>query len=220
MAAEKDEKPKIPCVLDPINLNDPYQFGELSRQRAACGWHFEPEKIESWRKAIDAKTKALFWINLRKPTAGALNEECVDNRVGHISLDSDKDPPDDRLAKPDKSVLEISSLYVLPEYRRLGLASAAVKQLESRAKIEPYGSPDCKAITVNTVSRRYLRDEGEECQRIRLARALMPRDLGFSTEEWYERLGYVTFQEEYVYQEKLLDGTEVKLLAALMRKEI
>lgn len=205
-----------------MNLHDPYQFGELRRQRAACGWNFEPETIESWRAATDAKTKALFWITI--PLADAESQSVKGgsspNRVGHISLDSDKEPPDYEMAKPDKSVMEISTLYILPEYRRMGLATAAVAQLESWARVEPYGSPDCKVLTVNTISKRYTEEEGEQWRGLFLKRGLKAPDRGWSTERWYEGMGYVKWKEEYVWQEKVPDGTEVRLMGAFMRKDL
>jgi GNAT superfamily N-acetyltransferase len=207
-----------------MNLHDPYQFGELRRQRTACGWNFEAKTIESWRAAMDGKTKALFWITI--PLADPPSEESQSvkgesspNRVGHISLDSDKQPPDYEMAKPDKSVMEISTLYILQEYRRMGLATAAVVQLEGWAKVEPYGSPNCKALTVNTISKRYTEDEGEQWRGLFLKRGLTAPDRGWSTEEWYESMGYVKWKEEYVWNERVLDGMEIKLMAAFMRKD-
>jgi GNAT superfamily N-acetyltransferase len=213
---------KTRCTLKPLDLNDPTQYEELRLQRVQCGWFYQPEKLDVWRREMEAKTKALFWIMLPADLLnGSSNDEQHQPRcAGHISLDSDKDPPDHELANPDKSVLEISTMYILPRYRRFGLATSATLQLERWAKTEPFGSPHCKAVTVNTLSKRYLQDDSEEWRGVLERLGMRDDDMSWSREEWYERLGFVKFKEQAVYEERLVDGRVVKLWASFMRKEI
>lgn len=220
MSPQPNSKSKPQCTLEPMDLADPYQFGELRRQRAACGWSFEVETLESWRAAMAAKTRALFWITIPINSEEPSKDSSPSNRVGHISLVSEQEPPNYEMAKPDKSIMELSTLYILPEYRRMGLATAAVVQVERWAKCEPYGSPNCKALTAYTISKRYTEEDGEQWRGLFLKRGIPPPDRGWSTEAWYQGMGYVTWKEEYVWNEQLLDGTKVKIMAAFMRKDM
>ena len=38
------------CSLEPINLYNGYEYGELRRQRVLCGWDYEVEKLEKWKR--------------------------------------------------------------------------------------------------------------------------------------------------------------------------
>lgn len=203
------------CSLEPINLRNGYEFGELRRQRVLCGWHHDVEILESWKRHMDAKTRSLFWIILP-----AIDSKSSPNRVGHICLNSECDPPEPDLANPDKSVVEISTFFILPEYRHGGLGRIVVEMLESYAKKEPYGSTNCKAITINTISRRYTEDDGDEWRGVYARRGLKAPPKGKSMEDWYARMGYVKWKEEPRYQDRLHDGTEVKLIAVFMKKTI
>ena len=201
--------------LEPINLYDGYEYGELRRQRVLCGWDYEVEKLEKWKRDMDAKTRSIFWINLP-----ATDSKSCPNPVGHIGLNSERDPPELDLANPDKSVMEISTFFILPEHRHGGLGRTAVEMVESYATKEPYGSPNCKVITINTISRRYTENDGDEWRGVYARRGLRAPPKGKSVEDWYASMGYVKWKEEPRYPDRLQDGTEVKLIAVFMKKTI
>jgi len=213
----KGENTSQECSLEPMNLHDGFEFGELRRQRIACGWNHEREVIECWRNDMDAKMKTLFWITIRASTS---DKEPSPNRAGHISLTYQKDPPDLEMANPDKSAIEISNLFILPEYRKLGLATQALAMVEELAKSEPYGGPNCKALTLNTASKRYWDDDGDEWRGLWLKAGLNVPERGWSLEHWYETMGFVKFKEAPTYETSALDGTELKWWASFMKKMI
>jgi GNAT superfamily N-acetyltransferase len=200
------------CNLVPVNLHEKTQFEELRRQRVLCGW--DQDHVSQWRDAMDAKLKSLFWIHV-KPAA-----EDDYKMAGHISLDSQASPPDPELANPDRSVMTISTFFIFPEHRSGGIGRAAMETLEGYATHEPYGSPDCKEIALTTISRRYTEDDGEEWRGVYKRRGMDAPIKGRSNEDWYVRQGYVKFKEEPRYRDRLLDGTEIMLLASFLRKPL
>lgn len=163
------------CILEPINLYDQSQYDELLRQRILCGWCYDHDTLNFWRDLMDAKKKALFWIHpVSQP----------DLRIGHVSLDSEAEPPDLGIANPhDKSVLLIASFFILAEHRGGGIGRSVMETLEGLAKEEPYGSPNCKATSVVTLSRRYFEnDEDRARYEAWDGRPAPPR--GTSNEDW------------------------------------
>lgn len=221
MVPMEPEKAKANCILEPINLHNPVEFDELQRQRVKCGWYHEREFIEKWRKMADEQTKSMFWI-VPIHLIGTPSPACF---VGHIAFQSvsneNRDASDSELdmANPDKSVLLISTFFILPEYSGGGLGRAAMEELEVMTRIEPYGSLKCKALTLHTASRRYVEDDEGEWRRVRegLVQTLPPK--GRSVEDWYTRMGYVKWKEEPRYPEKLADGSDVVLVASFLKKE-
>ncbi len=195
-------------IIRPMNLYDQAEFEELLQQRIICGWNDKPAYIIRWREMMDSKQKSLFWINLPD----------TKTRVGHISLDSSTDPPDLELANPDKSVLTIATFFILPEHRSAGLGRLAMDVMEDWATKEPYGSPNCKAIAVNTLDRRYTESDSEEWRIWAKLRPIQLPPKGRSTEDWYARRGYVKWKEEPRYPEKTLDGQDILLNAVFLRK--
>lgn len=187
------------CTLEPANLRDQAQADELLRQRKICGWKSKPEDITSWQERTAARTNTLFWI---KPTAQP------DLQVGHISLDK----------VGDGSSLKIADLFVLPEHRGGGIARAAFQTLEEWATTEPYGSKNCKALLVDTLSRRYSEEDEYRLEYFRLT-GVEPKPKGATNEEWYTRMGYVKYKEEpsYPARENRPCGL---LLASFLKKEI
>jgi hypothetical protein len=93
-----------------------------------------------------------------------------------------------------------------------------MRLVEEMAVVEPYGSPRCRFITLNAQSKRYLYDEGPEWRGLWARLGMTPP--AFSIQEWYESLGYVSWKEEPLYEERTLDGEVVKLWEAYMRKEV
>jgi GNAT superfamily N-acetyltransferase len=209
------EQASVKCVLKPLDLHNREDFDELLRQRIVCGWNNELSCLEGWRKAADEGTSSMFWIIPQ----GAAESTATNRPVGHVALESASNPPDLEIANPDKSVMTISTLFILPEHRGGGLARDAVRAIEAYAKLEPYGSPACRTLTLHTLSKRYAED-GDEWPKIFIRMGLEPPAKGPSVEEWYERMGYVRWKEEPRYRDKLPDGREGLLLAAFLRKDI
>ncbi|RHZ60752.1 hypothetical protein CDV55_100689 [Aspergillus turcosus] len=202
------------CILEPAILDDRDQFAELQRQRTICGWFSDPQTLQKWKQKQQENLKALFWITITIPD----DENGIRIRAGHIALDAYCSPPDPELARADKSVLTISSFFVLPEYRSYGLGLRTMRLIEEMAVVEPYGSPRCRFITLNALSKRYVYDEGPEGRGLWGRMGMEPP--AFSIQEWYESLGYVSWKEEPLYEERTLDGEVVKLWEAFMRKEV
>jgi len=99
--------------------------------------------------------------------------------IGHISLDREDFPeapgmePVTSLAMPDGSCLTITTLFVrtksvltcsifadrhaqvLPEFRKYGIATWAMLELERMAQDPRYGSTNCRAVAINTLSERH-----------------------------------------------------------------
>jgi GNAT superfamily N-acetyltransferase len=205
-------------ILEPMNLYNTTEFDELLRQRVICGWDYSPSDLEAWRAAADAKTASNFWV-----VPPSLSQLPAPQRyAGHISMSSKSEPPD------DTPIRHIANLFILPEHRRGGLGRAAVQGLEAWAKVqpygsEPYGSPGCKAITLNAISRRYIEDDGEEWRglytRVCTSLGIETPAKGTGNEDWYIRMGYVKYGEQPMYP-VILDGSKILLLATLLRKEL
>jgi GNAT superfamily N-acetyltransferase len=195
-----------------MNLHDKGQFEELYRQRVLCSW--DKDCVPAWRDAMDAGFKSLFWIHTNDST------EDSPQIAGHISLDSSASPPDPQLARSDRTLMTICTFFILPELRSGGLGRAAMELLESYATKEPFGSPKCEAIALTTISRRYTEDDGDEWRGIYKRRGMKLPTKGRSLEDWYVRQGYVKFKEEPRYHDRMLDGTELVLLASFLRKEL
>ncbi|KAE8155338.1 hypothetical protein BDV25DRAFT_146502 [Aspergillus avenaceus] len=114
--------------------------------------------------------------------------------------------------------MTIHSFFILPDYRAYGLGRHAMRLAEALAVEEPYGSPNCRAIALTGLSKRYIYDDAPEW------RGIWPR-LGmevpsFSIQEWYEKLGYVSWKEEPLYEETALDGEVIPLVEAFMKKRV
>ena len=201
-------------ILEPMNLYSPTEFNELLRQRVICGWDYSPSDLQAWRAAADAKTAFNFWV-----VPPLLSQLPAPQRyAGHISMSSKTEPPDDTTP-----VRHISNLFILPEHRLSGLGRAAVQGLEARANVEPYGSPGCKVITLNAISRRYIEDDREEWRgfytRVCSSLGIETPAKGTGNEDWYIRMGYVKYGEKPMYP-VVLDGSKILLLATLLRKEL
>ncbi|KAK4161316.1 hypothetical protein QBC43DRAFT_323831 [Cladorrhinum sp. PSN259] len=208
--------PASKLILEPMDLHNQSQFGELLRQRIVCGWHNTASAIEQWRTEADAGARAMFWVVPQKLSY----LEAPQRWGGHIGMLNQTSPPDLELANPDKSILHIASLFIYPEHRGGGIGRAAVEALEGWAKVEPYGSPSCKWITIHTLHRGYIEDDGEEWRGIWKKFGQSPPEKGTGNEDWYLRMGYVKWKEAPKYQEKFPDGTEVTLLASYLRKSL
>jgi len=233
-----------------VNFDEEHEREALYRQRLICGWGEEridkwrkaverkeryffwiavpattpmPDtKIENQQQNNDAIARLS-----RNPDA--IDEDDDSNSrtsdyygVGHIALDwIDPEYPDSTLCcTPDGSKLQISSLFVLPSFGQSGIGAFAMDTLEMQARQPPYGSTNCKAVFINTMSSRYFNPggiEGPDGIGIWGHNGLAPpmRDNGI----WYAKRGYVKFQEGIRYGLKLPSGKEVKFYADYMRKD-
>ncbi len=207
-------------ALEPMDLHDAVQFTELQRQRILCGWDHSTSVLESWRAANDAKAQAMFWV-----VPPSLTQSPSPQRyAGHIAMSKktydNHDGVDDVL--PDMTVMNLATLFILPEHRGRGLAKSAVRALEGLARVEPYGWPGCKAMTLNTLARRYV--EEDEWRAIaaephrRMGTELPAK--GTSNEDWYARMGYVKWKEMELYEVMMEDATEFKFAASFMWKAL
>ncbi|RHZ48586.1 uncharacterized protein CDV56_105045 [Aspergillus thermomutatus] len=211
------------CTLVPINLHNPAEYAELQSQRVQCGWDADDTKILSWREKQDQNLKSFFWITLPATSTPGDNtdnrtEEKLAIRAGHISLDSYADPPDPELARADKSVLTIQNFFIRPEYRCNGLGGKVMDLVEGMASQEPWGSPACRFVTVNALSRRYFYEEGPEG--LGLWEILEEKKPAMCNVDWYARRGYVCWKSEPRYRERLKSGEEIMIMADFLRKAV
>ncbi|PLB54700.1 hypothetical protein P170DRAFT_432327 [Aspergillus steynii IBT 23096] len=210
--------------LIPIDLHDPSQFAELLAQRIQCGWDNDPAHLLHWRSKIDENLKSLFWITVTSPNPSLSDYSFSDSdsepefRAGHISLDSYSDLNDPLLANPDRSALIVQNLFIKPEYQRLGLGHKAMNLLEALAPTEPYGSPNCKYVTLSTLSKRHFEVDSPMWE---TARAILPPGyLNFCVPEWYEKRGYVLWKSLWRKYEPSGEKRGLELMVDLMRKEV
>lgn len=203
--------PEEPCTLIPINLHNPAEFAELKQQRRKCGWDYDDANLIAWRDKQDANLKSFFWITVPSQSTDANAPRSI--RAGHISLDSYANPPDPELATADRSNLTIQTFFIDPVHRG-GLGRKAMDIVEAMASEEPYGSPKCKYLTLNGLSRRYFYEEThfwDKLDRVRPAVCAV---------EWYERRGYVYWKSEPRYHEPLLEGEDAIIWADFLRKPL
>lgn len=200
-------------ILEPMNLHDTVQFDELLRQRIICGWAKTTSTLESWRAAIDKGTLAMFWV----VPPSVVDQPAPQRLIGHISTQKKFGSPDGPPA------VHIADLFILPEHRLKGFGGAAVRALESWAKDEPYGSPDCKSITLNALNMRYIEDDGPEWRpfyaRVCASLNIPMPEKGTSNEDWYARMGYLKERVDPMYP-VTLDGKDILLLATSLRKPL
>jgi GNAT superfamily N-acetyltransferase len=192
--------------LLPINLDDATECSVLHGQRILCGWG--QDKIAAWRESMRKGERALFWIALplemRKDDVAILKRDAETEAfipAGHVSLDKVDEPspgmdPDPTLVAPDSSVLTVSSLFVHPVFTGCGLGRFALRECEQLAQQEPYGSTNCRCLSLWTLSERYAAGGEEGWDGLgrweRLGMAVPKRPTG----PWYESLGYKKYKEE------------------------
>ncbi|OJJ98285.1 hypothetical protein ASPACDRAFT_44790 [Aspergillus aculeatus ATCC 16872] len=213
-----------PCHLAPINLHSPADFAEIHRQRQICGWDHDLPKLESWKRKQDEGLKRFYWLCIPDPTAAAApatpsTEASEEKKVvyaGHISLDAYSDPADEELARADRAVLTIQTLFILPAYRGLGLGSRAMDLVEALAATT---ETQCRWLALTTLSERHYLDESPEGTGVWARTGAEPPVMGCN-QWWYARRGYVLWKEEPRWREVGVAGDEVVFYAAFMRKEL
>lgn len=219
---------RLGARLVPIDLEQPQERQILYQQRVICGWN--KDKVATWQASIARGERTMFWITLPpsdKTAAVPPIQRGSDTifAVGHVSLDLVDTPdtriaPDLSLASGDGSIMQITTLFVLPEFSALGLGAFAMDECERLAQEEPYGRSHCHAITVTTLSSRYLANgvEGPEGKgRWASADMEMPvRDNAI----WYARRGYVLYKEVIRYFSPGPNDSTITWYACCMRKEL
>lgn len=139
-------------------------------------------------------------------------------RAGHISLDSYAEPPDPELAREDRSIMTVQTFFIRPEYRLSGLGRGAMEVMERLAIREPYGSPQCHTLALNTASKRYVEVDAPEWRGMWERLGMVPPT--YSNETWYEKLGYVYWKDEPRHAVESLDGHQIMIIASFMRKRL
>lgn len=210
-----------------MDLSSSVERITLRDQRVICGWN--QQSVPFWKMSMEKGDQTLFWITLplSDKTADLPSLQRGEDTlypVGHVSLDrkdkSDALPPDLSLANPDGSVLQITALFVLPEFGSLRLGGFAMTECERMAQEEPYGSLNCRGITVTTLSSRYLSGENtgpNGTGRWALVGQTMPKR---DNSLWYARRGYRTYKEEARCFTAMRDGSELEWFSVFMRKEL
>jgi GNAT superfamily N-acetyltransferase len=200
------------CQLQKIELDKQDQYQRLQVQRKQCGWYYEDVYLNRWRDAASKGAKCLFWIMALPST---LDQSTV--FAGHISLDSisEYEDPKHELARPDKSLLTISTFFVLPEFQGKGLGGQAIAEVERLARLEPYGHPRCSALTMMSLSCRYVEDSELRARYIEWT-----GETPLSYERWYARIGYVKWKEEACTEIATPSSEVVLLREAFMKKTL
>ncbi|KAG9691785.1 hypothetical protein KCU95_g4656, partial [Aureobasidium melanogenum] len=219
------------ATLIPVDLTVEQERQILHDQRIICGWNHD--KISKWAAAIVAGTRSFFWICLAPDAERNIPTFTRDDKtympVGHVSLDkvdiTEPDAvPDTTLADPEKGVLTITSLFVLPVFHRSGLGAFAMDECERLARIPPYGAENITAITVNTLSPRYCEGgvEGPDGlgQWEREAGVQGQRPVPKNNMLWYKKKGYVPYKEAPRYTSLGKQGETLWWYACFMRKEL
>ncbi|GAB7344354.1 hypothetical protein MBLNU457_2216t1 [Dothideomycetes sp. NU457] len=231
-----------------VDLENDYERNVLVEQRKVCGWGVD--KIPFWRAHQFPGDRAMFWITLPKDIdIVSLTEQpglvtlTRDDKtvwlVGHVSLDKIDAPssegaaPDESLAKADGSLLTISSLFVMPQVQKLRMGAFAMDQCEMLAQQSPYGSPNCIAITVNTMSSRYFAGGPEGPDGIDRWKLLGWPQPKMDNALWYKRRGYRTYKDQIRYftdvpslaknnfdSSSLSDEGQLAWYATYLRKEL
>lgn len=223
--------------LVPVNFDNADEYAEFHRQRTICGWAYSDGALQHFKQMQEIKLKSLFWIMIKQELQvnsinGKDNDEfrgsdangelqksaLFTKRAGHISLDSYAELPDPELAREDRTIMTVSTFFILPEHRKGGLGKAAMDLIEVLATQEPYGSPQCHTLALTTLHKSYIEVDEPEWRGMWKQLGLEPPQ--FSAQVWYEKLGYVLWKEEPRYPEKTLDGDDLNLIASFMRKRL
>lgn len=154
---------------------------------------------------MDEGTKMMCWITLSSP-------ENV--RAGHIALASRATPPHHELARLDKTIMTISTLFTLPEHRDQGLGIRAMDQLTELAKHPPYRSERCTAIAIDIMRKE---DDTNEWRTLWAAKGFTAP---VSMEPFYVRRGYEKFHEEPRYKDACPEIGPLHVKAAFLRKAL
>lgn len=204
---------RVACQIQPINLHDQVQYERLQAQRRECGWYYEDAYLNRWREAAVEGAKCLFWIT----TSSSDDTDQPFVFAGHISLDSFSESADlqREMTRSDKSLLTISTFFVLPEFRGKGVGGHAWTQLERLAKVEPYGNLRCSDIVIMSLSCRYVEDPV-----LRARYVEWTGEEPLSYERWYSRMGYVKWKEEACTEVATSGGEIVLLVEAFMMKSL
>lgn len=192
-------------TLQPVDLESSAEVDELLHQRRICGWKYLMSDIEIWREKVNKGRKSLFWIVV--PSSNNI-------RAGHISLDSEANPPHELIARHDRTLMTITMFFVMPEFRSKGVGGQAMNLIEDMAKHPPHGSERCEAVVVDTM--RKADEDGPHVQIYR-EQGLEPPVSG---QPYYEKRGYVVFHEEKRYAGSVPAVPSLDVTAAFMKKQL
>jgi GNAT superfamily N-acetyltransferase len=199
------------CHLRKIELEKQDQYQRLQFQRKQCGWYYEDAYLDRWRETASSGAKCLFWI------MASSTPDQAPTFAGHISLDSisEYEDPKYELARPDKSLLTISTFFVLPEFQGQGLGGQAIAEVERLARVKPYGHPTCTALTMMSLSCQYVEDPILRAQYIEWT-----GEEPSSYERWYARIGYVKWKEEACTEITTPSRKVVLVVEVFMKKSL
>ena len=238
-------EPPVGTRLVPMNLESGEERSMLKAQRTLCGWN--EDKVDFWRTSMAQCNQTLFWITIPADSPIALERTKVDGlghlrrpvppdldqkvatleqvfAVGHVSLNKVDTPnspglaPDTSLASGDGKIMTITTLFVLPSFASSRFGSFAMDQCETWARQLPFGSPQCEAVTINTMSPRYMLgglDGLEGMGRWEAMGSQIPKDNSL----WYTRRGYVKFDEAIRYFTPNPHGGQWSWFGIFMRKD-
>ncbi|KAL9059994.1 MAG: hypothetical protein Q9162_000844 [Coniocarpon cinnabarinum] len=171
-----------------------------------------------------ARTTRLRDVHIENETAsprknaerhGGDDEQQLLIPVGHISIDAGDfdENPSEMLFPPDGRTLSLTTLFILPAYRKYGLGTWAMHECERliRAAIvvppqpqngerPPQKSQSCNQITLTTLHRRHTQEDGPEGRGM-FERTANPRkvDEVKYIGGWYAKLGYELYHEQRKY---------------------
>lgn len=228
------------ATLIPVDLDHEDQRSILYAQRKICGWG--ETNIPIWDAHIKSGHRAMFWIAFpsSSPAAtGIATKPALDFiphpanggsekvlLVGHVALDRIDVPSEDSLTgdttltAEDGSVLTIATLFVMPEFKVHGLGSFAMTECERLAQEEPYGSLNCRAISVNTLSDRHCGNGVDGKDGLDMFPSLGLPTPARSNVGWFEKQGYVRYKEEKRYKAYTTDGKTIIVWAVYLKKEL
>jgi hypothetical protein len=139
--------------------------------------------------------------------------------VGHIAIDRIDffSPPDESLAAPDGSILSLGSLFILPAFTGLHLGLFAMRACEVLAQQTPYGSPNCRAVTLTTLCEKYYTGGHMRQFYEKLGKEVPQR----GNMSWYTRQGFVEFRTDVPrYRNDSGEGEWEYWDATFLRKEL
>lgn len=217
MANGATAQPTHEIKLVPADLELPEARQMLYDQRVLCGWNYDDTYLSSLRASMQRGERTLFWITL--PTL-------MWGNAGHVSLDRPTQKDADYGFGPailEEPSMKISMLFITPSARQPGvkLGDRTMELLERMSTEPEYGRSECRYVYVDALSKRYTREEGPDNRGIwkRLGQRERQKDEP-CTQEWFDRRGYRVYHSKPHYANTALDGSEIKLEAVFMRKEV
>ncbi|GJC77902.1 hypothetical protein ColLi_00740 [Colletotrichum liriopes] len=213
-------------------------------QRVACGWR--ADEVREWKDRQLKGTKFMWWIALvrdeysdellgnhlvRYPDEKTPLKDTVDAvrttrrlptlqdfvPVGHISLET-KPEVDSVLKLPENGVFWVTSLYISWAIQEGGVGRSAMRHLENLAVGNSF---QARILALDTPSKEFQLSP-EFIKTSYTDRGWKVPKVLRSTQEWYERQGYVVFHrddEGYPWTHPT-SGQVHKLPLVFMKKDV